>query len=85
LLPDAHVGPQGWTSRDKLAAVIGEPLCRHRFETNGECADECGRSWRILSAAVCLARTGARLARGLRAGQRLGACGDDPDLAREQG
>ena len=71
-LPDANVGPEGWTSRDKLAAVIGEPLCRHRFETNGERADECGRSWRILSAAWQLSRAAARLARGLLAGPRLG-------------
>jgi|GEM_PF-2341406 len=56
LLPDAKSGPEGWSSRDKLAAVIGEPLCRHRFETNGERADECGRSWPILSAPGCLPR-----------------------------
>jgi len=35
-LPDAKAGPEGWSSEDKLSAVIGEPLCRHRFETNGE-------------------------------------------------
>jgi transposase-like protein len=41
-LPDAHAGSENWTSRDKLAAVIGEPLCRQRFETNGERVDERG-------------------------------------------
>jgi transposase-like protein len=28
-LPDADTGPEGWTSRDKLAAVMGELLRRH--------------------------------------------------------
>ena len=27
-LPDPNAGPEGWSSEDKLAAVIGEPLCR---------------------------------------------------------
>ena len=47
-LPDANAGPEGWTSEDKLAAVIGEPLRRHRFETRGERQFQRGRAWRIL-------------------------------------
>lgn len=41
-LPDTNAGPEGWTSEDKLAAVIGEPLCRHWFETNDERVAERG-------------------------------------------
>ena len=33
LLPDGDADPEGWTARDKFAAVIGEPLRRHRFES----------------------------------------------------
>ncbi|MFN3281277.1 MAG: hypothetical protein ACK40I_06375 [Tabrizicola sp.] len=47
-LPDANAGPEGWTSRDKLGAVIGEPWRRHWFETPGERIDERGGAWRIL-------------------------------------
>jgi transposase-like protein len=48
LLPDGQAGPEGWTARDKFAAVIGEPLRRHRFETNGDRGDECSGAVGIL-------------------------------------
>ena len=53
-LPDANAGPEGWTSRDKLSAVIGELLCRHWSEANSERVDERGGAWRVLSATGCL-------------------------------
>jgi transposase-like protein len=61
-LPDANAGPEGWNSEDKLAAVIGERLRRHRFETNRDRVAERGGAWRVLPpprhpcrAAGCLA------------------------------
>lgn len=48
LLPDGQAGPEGWTARDKFAAVIGEPLCRHRFKTNRERGDERGGAVGVL-------------------------------------
>jgi len=46
--PDAKAGPQDWTSEDKVAAVIGELLSRHRFQANSERVSERDRSWRLL-------------------------------------
>src|SRR6476659_10180187 len=67
LLPDADAGPDGWTSRDKFAAVL-EAAALNEVDLAAYC-----RQRGLLPPARPLCRADPDLAGCLRAGQRLGA------------